>query len=52
MKTAISLASTQQKVVVVVDDTDILVMLVHHWEPESGNVYMMSEMTQTRSARI
>jgi len=51
-RTALDLASTNTPVTVVADDTDVLVLLVYHFKPEMADIFMMSEMTRVRSARI
>ena len=50
-KTALDLAAKTEEVMVVADDTDVLVLLVHHFASDMSNIYMMSEITRARSAR-
>ena len=52
VRTALDIASKVEPVTVVADDTDILVLLVHHFKPDMGDMYMLSEITRLRSARM
>jgi len=42
VKSAVEVAEQQQSVTVVAEDTDILVLLVHHVQPGMAEVYMLS----------
>src|SRR6218665_3750497 len=44
VKVAIALAKTGKVVTVVAEDTDVLVLLVHHFEATMGNLYMLSSV--------
>ena len=50
VKTALDFASDRRSVTVVADDTDILVMLVHHMTQDMADIYMLSEMMRVRTA--
>jgi len=52
VRTVLDIASKGEPVTVVADDTDILVLLVHHFKPDMGDMYMLSEITRLRSARM
>ena len=44
---ALTLASRKVKsIAVVADDTDILVLLVHHFKPEHSDIYFLSKATK------
>jgi hypothetical protein len=51
VQTALDLASQQIPVTVVADDTDVLVLLVHHFKSFMADIFMLSEMTRVRTAR-
>lgn len=40
---AVTIAASRKSVRVVADDTDVLVMLVHHFKQEGADIYMMSD---------
>jgi len=42
-ETALQVAATTGPVTVVADDTDVLVLLVHHFRPHMADVFMLSE---------
>jgi hypothetical protein len=53
VRVAIELATKQESTVVVVaDDTDVLVLLLYHFSNEMSDIYMMSEMARKRTARV
>src|SRR6218665_2093715 len=49
---AIALAKTGRVVTVVVEDTDVLVLLVHHFEATMGNLYMLSSAGSKKGPRL
>src|SRR6218665_316434 len=40
VRVALDIATSGQYVTVVADDTDVLVLLVHHWKPSMAEIYM------------
>ena len=44
----LQLATQGTEVMVVADDTDVLILLIHHWQGEMANVYFLSESSKTR----
>ena len=44
---ALQYASEGSEVNVVADDTDVLVLLMHHWKPNMSNIYFLSEAGKT-----
>jgi hypothetical protein len=52
VRTALEFASQQQPVTVVADDTDVLVLLVYHFEQDMAEICMLSEVARRRTARI
>ena len=51
VRTALDIAANKKTVTVVADDTDVLVLLVHHLQPDMADIYMLSEITCLHSAR-
>lgn len=39
-------------VTVVANDTNVLVLLVHHFKPDMCNIFMLSEITRLRNVRL
>ena len=48
---ALQLATQGTEVMVVADDTDVLILLIFHWHGEMANVYFLSESSKTRKCR-
>ena len=48
VKTAIRYASENQSVVIVAEDTDIFIMLLHHWQPDHAEIYLRKENRSSR----
>jgi hypothetical protein len=48
---AIQLARQLIPVTVIADDTDVLVLLVYHFQSEMADIFMLSEITRQRSPR-
>ena len=40
---ALRIATQSNDVIVVVDDTDILILLIHHWDPNMADLYFQSD---------
>ena len=51
VKTALQIATAKESVTVIADDTDILVMLVHHFKTDMADIYMQSEITRHSTVR-
>ena len=51
VETAINIAREGQAVTVVADDTDVFVMLVHHFEEMAADMYMLSEVAKRTGSR-
>jgi 5'-3' exonuclease len=49
--TALELAEVKGPVTVVADDTDVLVLLVHHFKPQFSDIFMLSQVSKRRSGR-
>ena len=45
---AINFASDKNDVAVVVDDTDIFVLLMYHWKQEMGEIYFCTEKKELK----
>ena len=43
VKEALDFVREGREVTVVADDTDILVLLLHHWQPSMANIYLRNE---------
>ena len=43
VSTALKIAESDKTVFVVAEDTDILIMLIHHWRPEMADILMVKE---------
>ena len=51
VKTALEIASTGQSVLVVANDTDVLVLLLYHFKPHIGEIFFRSEVPSRRINR-
>lgn len=51
VQTALQIAN-KNTVTVVADDTDILVLLVSHYQSDMADVFMLSEIARSRSAKV
>ena len=51
VKTALDLAIESQPVTVVANDTDVLVLLVHHLRTNMANIFMLFETRQKSSSK-
>ena len=51
-RTALDIAASKEEVVVVADDTDVLVLLVHHFKPDMADISVLSEITRIRNPRM
>ena len=45
---ALQLATHGTEVMVVEDDTDVLILLIYHWQGQMANVYFLSESSKTQ----
>ena len=50
VSTALGYARNNRSVVVVAEDTDIFVMLIHHWKTTMADIYMRKENKQSLKA--
>jgi hypothetical protein len=48
VKTAVDLAKVGKSVIVIVEDTDVVVMLKHHWKPSMSDIYIETK-TKTKN---
>jgi hypothetical protein len=48
VKTALDLATKEESVTVIADDTDVLVLLLYHWKTGMGPIYFSAERTEKK----
>ena len=52
VKVPLEFASIQHPTTVIADDTDILVLLVHHLQPDMSNILMLSKVKKGHSVGV
>jgi len=50
-ETALEIAASVGPVTVVADDTDVLILLIHHFRPSMSDIFMLSVLSSRRSGR-
>ena len=52
VSTALDIATSGRKVTVVADDTDVLVLLMYHWNDEMADIFFLSEARKDKANTV